>query len=42
MEAIYPQILEDKEGKFYREELIDPTLVVLSDKAWEMDMDFVN
>lgn len=41
-EAIYPQILEDTDGKVHKEEMIDPALVVLSNKAREMEMNFLN
>lgn len=41
-ETINPKVLEGKYGKIHMEELIDPTMVILSDNAREMEMNLLN
>ncbi len=41
-EAMNPKILEGEEGEIYMEELIDPTLVAISNNAREICMNLLN
>ena len=41
-EVMNPQILAEKEGKLQMEELIDPTLVAITDNARQVGMNLLN
>ena len=41
-EPMNPQILKDKEGNVHMEELIDPTLVTISNNARELGLNLLN
>lgn len=42
MADVNPKILEDKDSRIQKEDLIDPALVILSDKAREMELNLLN
>ena len=41
-EHINPEVLKGRDGKIQLEELIDPSLVILSDNGRETSMNFLN
>ena len=41
-ESMNIQVMEDNDGKTHFDELIDPTLVVISDNAWKICLNLLN